>query len=211
MEQYPVITAHIPSSERWIQSDPNVITTATNRNLLQPTKASKERRRSNIQNDLESSRHRASSSNSGGSKSRSRAPVINGLIREESSSSHSAKSGRDQLVDLMVEDTQAEETERVRARKEGGSAWNQDEGRQFMYVSDFLIVFSSLLTGSSRTYDDDDQGKVVKDGFEPGQLENASDENIAADDEQDKSGSKAKAPARYGSLDEGHVWNTRNE
>ena len=54
------------------------------------------------------------------------------LLREESSSSNSAKSGRSQLVDLMVEDTKAEERERVRARKEGGAAWNQDEGRQFM-------------------------------------------------------------------------------
>ena len=132
MWQYPVITAHIPSSERWIQSDPNVITTATNRNILQPTKANKERRQSNIQKHIESTRHRTGSSASGGSQSRTRAPVINALLREESSSSHSAKSGRSQLVDLMVEDTEAEETERVRARKEGGAAWNQNEGRQFM-------------------------------------------------------------------------------
>lgn len=57
---------------------------------------------------------------------------MHALLREESSSSHSTKSGRSQLVDLMVEDTEAEEKERVRARKEGGAAWNQDEGRHFM-------------------------------------------------------------------------------
>ena len=57
---------------------------------------------------------------------------MNGMLREESSSSHSARSGRSQLVDLMVEDTEAEETERVRARKEGGSAWNEDETKHYV-------------------------------------------------------------------------------
>ncbi len=126
----------MPAAERWLGADPDLITTSTNRNLLQPTKANKERRESNIQKDLHKSRHRTSSSSGEGShvksKGRSRAPVINGMIREESSSSHSAKSGRSQLVDLMVEDTQAEETERVRARKEGGSAWNTDETKHFV-------------------------------------------------------------------------------
>lgn len=54
------------------------------------------------------------------------------MLREESSSSHSAGSARSQLVDLMIEDTEAEETERVRARKEGGSTWNEDETKHYM-------------------------------------------------------------------------------
>ena len=58
--------------------------------------------------------------------------MLNEMLSEESSSSHSAKSGRSQLVDLMIEDTEAEDTERVRARKEGGSAWNQDETKHFV-------------------------------------------------------------------------------
>lgn len=58
--------------------------------------------------------------------------MLNEMLREESSSSHSAKSGRSQLVDLVIEDTKAEETERVRARKEGGSAWNQEETKHFV-------------------------------------------------------------------------------
>ena len=57
---------------------------------------------------------------------------MDGMLREESSSSHSARSGRSQLIDLMVEDTEAEETERVRARKEGGSAWNEDDTKHYM-------------------------------------------------------------------------------
>lgn len=58
--------------------------------------------------------------------------MVNGILREESSSDQSAKSGRSQLVDLMVEDNQAEEIERVRARKEGGSAWNDVETKHFV-------------------------------------------------------------------------------
>ena len=133
LKQYPVITAHVPVAERWLGADPDLITTSTNRNLLQPTKANKERKESSIQKGLEESKRRTSSSGADSkSKRPSRAPVLNGILREESSSSQSAESGRSQLVDLMVEDTKAEETERVRARKEGGSAWNEAETKHFM-------------------------------------------------------------------------------
>lgn len=64
---------------------------------------------------------------------------------------------------------------------------------------------------SSRTYDDEDQGEVVRDGFEPGQLDNASDENITYDDdEQNKSNGKSKEPAKYDSLDDRHVWDSKH-
>lgn len=111
----------MPAADRWLGADPGLITTSTNRNLLQPTKANQERRASNIQKDLDKSK-----------STRSRAPLLDGMLREDSSSSRSAKSGRSQLVDLMVEDTEAEETERVRARKEGGSAWNEDETKHYV-------------------------------------------------------------------------------
>lgn len=126
----------MPAAERWLGADPELITTSTNRNLLQPTKANKGRRESHIQKDLDESRHMRSSSSGEGSHSRSKqrshAPVIDGILREESSSGQSVKSDRSQLVDLMVEDTQAEEIERVRARKEGGSAWNDSETKHFV-------------------------------------------------------------------------------
>ena len=123
-----MITAHVPSAEQWFGSTPEIITTATNRNLIQPTRKNKERRESEIQNDLAKAKHRTHH----GAASTSRAPVLSGLIREESTSSGSAKSGRSQLVDLVVEDHNAEEVERVRARKEGGAAWNEDETKHFM-------------------------------------------------------------------------------
>lgn len=127
-----MITAHVPSSERWLGADPDLITTSTNRNLLHPTKANKARRASSIQRRLDKGKRRTSSGSGKASNSRSRAPVVKELIREESSSSRSAKSGRSQLVDLVVEDKQADETERVRARKEGGSAWNEDEAKHYV-------------------------------------------------------------------------------
>ncbi len=122
----------MPSAERWLHSDPNLLTTSTNRNILQPTKGNKKRRESNLQKDVDKNKHRKHSTTSGSSKSHYAAPVLNGMLREESSSSHSAKSGRSQLVDLVVEDTEAEQTERVRARKEGGATWNEDEAKHYV-------------------------------------------------------------------------------
>ena len=61
--------------------------------------------------------------------------MVNGAIRAESSnSSKSAESGQGELVDLVIEDVEAEETERVRARKEGGAEWNVEEPKNFVYV-----------------------------------------------------------------------------
>lgn len=63
-----------------------------------------------------------------------RAPMLKGMLRHHSSGSSSAKSDRSQLVDLVVEDTVAEDVERVRARKEGSSGWNEVEQRRFVFV-----------------------------------------------------------------------------
>ena len=57
---------------------------------------------------------------------------MEGRLRHHSSSSSSAKSDRSQLVDLVVEDHKAEEAERVRARKEGGSGWNAAEPKNYV-------------------------------------------------------------------------------
>ena len=43
-----------------------------------------------------------------------------------------AKSDKSQLVDLVVEDHQAEEVDRVRARKEGGPGWNEVPSKHFV-------------------------------------------------------------------------------
>lgn len=72
------------------------------------------------------------------------------LLRQKSSSSSSAKSNKSQLVDLVVEDHQAEEVDRIRARKEGGPAWNEVENKHFVH-----------------TYPQEGQAEEVREGFEP--------------------------------------------
>jgi hypothetical protein len=87
-----------------------------------------------VQDKVNKGKERSDSSNSNGesSHSKSHIPVIGKLLRQKSSSSDGAKSDRSQLVDLVVEDHDAEEIERVRARKEGGSAWNEEPAKHFV-------------------------------------------------------------------------------
>jgi hypothetical protein len=145
-----VITAHEASRDRWLTASPDLLTTSANRNLLQPTKDNQIRRASNIRATVEdvtkkTQRERSSSSKSGkrdnSSKGKQkenvdgeegRAPALKGMLRHHSSASSSAKSDRSQLVDLVVEDIIAENTERVRARKEGSAGWNETEPKRFV-------------------------------------------------------------------------------
>jgi hypothetical protein len=133
-----------------------VITASTNRNLLQPTAANKKRRKSQIKSIQESvakGKHRSDdSSTSNGESSHSKSPLkkIGKLLRQKSSSSSSAKSDKSQLVDLVVEDHSAEDVERVRARKEGGSAWNEEPAKHFVH-----------------TYQPDGATEEVREGFAP--------------------------------------------
>ncbi|KAF1992454.1 DUF300-domain-containing protein [Aulographum hederae CBS 113979] len=149
---YPVITAHTASRDNRLFGEPEIITASTNRHLIQPTAANKRRRKSKIQNVQQSKgKHRPSSSYSA-SQSKPSAPLLGKIASRQSSSSSSAKSDRSQLVDLVVEDHEAEEVERVRARKEGGPAWNETEPKHFI-----------------RTYPEADQEEEVRQGYEPGE------------------------------------------
>jgi hypothetical protein len=112
-----------------------VITAATNRNLLQPTTESRKRRRSQIKHVKESvdkGKQRGDSSTENDESSHSKLPLVGKLLRQSSSSS--VKSDKSQLVDLVVEDHDAEEVERVRARKEGGSGWNEEPPKHFVHT-----------------------------------------------------------------------------
>ena len=149
---YPVVTAHMPLGERWQRSDPALLTTATNRNLLHPSKANRRRREQKIEERFQDTgkgrsrsrpaEHdpRAEGDDGGDSDGEAslpnpnmRAPVVADLARQRSAtSSRSARSGRSQLVDLVVEDDEAEEAERVRARKEGGAMWNEGMPQHFV-------------------------------------------------------------------------------
>lgn len=142
---YPVITAHEASRERWLTQQPDLITTSVNRNLIQPTRDHEIRRASNIKDTVAEvtgkarSKSRSSTTSKGKGKrdnetqgEEGRAPLLKGMLRHHSSASSSAKSDRSQLVDLVVEDTNEEAIERVRARKEGSAAWNETEPKRYV-------------------------------------------------------------------------------
>lgn len=131
------------------------MTTSTNRNLLQPTSEYKQRRKREIrelQSAADKGKHRGSSSSPELSQTNlSNIPVIGPLLlRRSSSSSSSARSDRSQLVDLVIEDVDAEQVERVRARKEGSPSWNKTEAKHFV-----------------RTYPGAGQEEEVREGYEP--------------------------------------------
>lgn len=105
------------------------MTTSTNQNLLHHTKAKKARRAERLRQKSDKGKHK-SDSNHDNDAARSRAPVVEEMLKEDSGSS--VKSGRSQLVDLVIEDTEAEERERVRARKDGGAEWNDEEAKYFV-------------------------------------------------------------------------------
>ena len=89
----------------------------------------------------------------------------------------------------------------------------EPERREAVYVSARNSEYLERIADKpcSRTYDDEDQGRVVREDFEPGQLGNASIENVTIeDDQQDENNGKAKGPAKYGSLNDRHVWDSRD-
>ncbi|PSN71262.1 DUF300-domain-containing protein [Corynespora cassiicola Philippines] len=150
---YPVIEAHRATREDRLYNNPPIITASTNRNLYQPTGDNKKRRKSQIkslQESIDKGKQR-SDSNDEASSSKSRAPLVSNLLRQKSSSSSSSgKSDKSQLVDLVVEDHEAEEVERVRARKEGGPGWNEVPPKHFVH-----------------TYPPEGQAEEVREGFDP--------------------------------------------
>jgi hypothetical protein len=70
--------------------------------------------------------------NKGKKRSSESSKPLLGRIASQSSSSGGSDSGNSQLRDLVVEDHEAEEIERARARKEGSARWNETEPRHFV-------------------------------------------------------------------------------
>jgi hypothetical protein len=123
--QYPVITAHTANRESVLYSNPTIITSSTNRHVIQPTKINKKRRKGAIK-DIQKSVAKGKGKHEDSENK-------NPSIQSKGSGSRSSSSkARSQLVDLVVEDEQAEEIERVRARKEGSSKWNEAQPKHFV-------------------------------------------------------------------------------
>ena len=182
-----------------MNANPDILTTSSNRNLFQPTKDNKSRRRSEIRDSIAKGKDRSSSSRS---TSRGPAGAIESKLHHDlDSESDESDIERSQLIDLVVEDTQAEEAERVRARKDGEAVWNESENRHFV-----------------RTYDiggtDADEGDVIREGYDPSDVKATHPpEHAVSEDEEEGSGSGSGSgsgkDAKYGSLlDEGgkNVW-----
>ncbi|EPS43490.1 hypothetical protein H072_2536 [Dactylellina haptotyla CBS 200.50] len=205
---YPVITAYEPySAERFRQNYQSryLVTTATNQALLQPDNHIE------VQSRSRSKKSNASSSRSRKGKGRaSDEEESQGLLSKaadvlhRSSSSSSNFSNRSGVVDLVVEDRDAEEIERVRARKEGGPAWNNEDPKVFV-----------------TKYPLENAGEVERVGFEsetlPPPVDNrehhtdtsmvnaprsTSQDNfvVAEDDEDDDNDTPVDDRMRYGSL-----------
>lgn len=151
---YPVITAHTARRGAWMTDEqPNILTTSANRNLLQPTTKYQQVRKKNVkdvvkkvksakekgkwkENDAKSSASSPGEASGSGDKKGEGPPLLKGILHRNqsdgASSTHSGKSDRSQLVDLVVEDTEAEDVEAVRARKEGSAGWNSVQPRRFV-------------------------------------------------------------------------------
>lgn len=156
---YPVIEAHRPSLHHRIYANPTVLTASTNRNLLQPTTVNKKRRKNQIKAVQKATDKGKQRSSDRGNKDSSHAnsgilSIGRGIREHSSSSTSSAKSDKSQLVDLIVEDHQAEEVDRVRARKEGGPGWNEVSSKHFVH-----------------TYPGEGQKEDVREGFKPDEPE----------------------------------------
>lgn len=195
---YPVITAHIATREDWMHRDPSLLTTSANRNLFQPTKDHKERRRRELREQIHKGKHKSSSDDEDDSDDDK--GIENKLHRDRSSSSSKSKVDESLLVDLIVEDEEAEQMERVRARKEGGDEWNNQEQKHFV-----------------RTYSigSEHSGDSIREGYDPSKVsadypppEHAiSDAEQEADRAESSSDSKSGVPnGDYGELDDRNVW-----
>lgn len=166
---YPVINTHYATRDDQLNANPNMLSATTNRAILQPTADNRHRRKSRIksmQEDMHQhnlpGQKRGSSSSGEASSSKSskgkeklvdkfadRVPIVGSLLHQTSSAA-SDKSDASQLVDLVVEDHEAEQIERIRARKEGGPGWNSVDQRHFV-----------------KTYPDEDEAEEVRQGFNP--------------------------------------------
>ncbi|KAI5792155.1 organic solute transporter Ostalpha-domain-containing protein, partial [Pyronema domesticum] len=159
---YPVITANRPylnhrcSSSTYQTGAPT--TTSTNQALLRPSPAKKGKAKPKKPGHCAASSSDTDSDN---------APLLKHIDPSDSSSSTlrpdqqtpptpatqkkiQPQNPRDGCIDLIVEDHEAEETARVRARKEGGPGWNEAEPKRFI-----------------RQWPPEHAGEEIRRGFEP--------------------------------------------
>lgn len=193
---YPVITAHVATREDWMNGDPTLLTTSANRHLFQPTEDHKERRKNELKRKIHKGKTRSNSRSSDEDEDGIEAKLHRDL---SPSSSQASKIDRSQLVDLVVEDVEAEQMERVRARKEGGDVWNNQEQRHFVRT----YSIGSLESGES-----------IREGYDPSKIppEMPPPEHAVSDEEAEEEGESSTDPkcgmpkSNYEDMDDRHVW-----
>lgn len=129
-----------------------MVTSSTSRHALHPTKANRARRKSKI-HEIQAAADKGKHRNRSGSPASSKdTGIVPDLIKKVTNlgSSEDSKLDRSQMIDLVVEDEEAEAVERVRARKEGSPEWNKHEAKHFVH-----------------TFPEEDQSEEVREGYEP--------------------------------------------
>lgn len=181
-----------------MHQDPHLLTTSANRNLLQPTKDNRERRRSELRESINKGKERSTSRSSGSDTGAVESKLRNDLQHDDDD----PKIDESQLVDLIVEDTDAEEAERVRARKEGGDAWNKSTQKHFVRT----YSFEGDAHGESI-------GDDFREGYDPSKVpaDHPPPEFAVSDGEEDEDdrpeGSGLNGSGRYASmLEDDNVW-----
>lgn len=120
--QYPVITANEVPRDQRLPTDRSYQSSSTGGDVKK-SRSHRRRRASGSEGrrDLNNASSRKSSKSSGPPRP----------LQRNASSTSSHHSHRSQLVDLVVEDHEAEEEDRDQAQRELGSAWAGDETRRF--------------------------------------------------------------------------------
>jgi hypothetical protein len=198
---YPVVTAHEATREDWMNRDPGLLTTASNRHLFQPTRDNRQRRRDEIRDSISKGKERSSSSKSSRRKGALETKLQQDLHPDEQGPKElpDSKTDQSQLVDLVIEDEEAEDAERVRARKEGGDRWNRDNhGEPKHFVRTYSV--DGAEEGDEIRPSGYDPSKVPADHPPPEQAISDSE------DEGESSGSGSKNAGGYGSIADDNVW-----
>lgn len=195
---YPVVTAHEATREDWMRRDPKLLTTSTNRHLFQPTRDHERRRKRELRESIHKGKERSTSSR--GSRSGIESKLRHDMRPDDQKYQELPEShiDRDQLVDLVIEDEEAERAEQVRARKEGGDGWNR-EGQAKHFVRTYSV--DGAEEGDDIHTEGHDPSKIKADHPPPEHAISDSEDNEEAE------GSSGRNGGRYGSLIENdNVW-----
>ncbi|KAJ5125608.1 hypothetical protein N7448_004927 [Penicillium atrosanguineum] len=125
---YPVITANeVPRDQRLATNRSRSYQGSNHTGDVKKARAHRKSRASGS----ESRRDHNTSSKSRTSSSGAPRPLQRNASSTSSHHSHSSRRDPDQLVDLVVEDVEAEEEDRAQTQRETGSAWTASEPRHF--------------------------------------------------------------------------------